>query len=119
MLEASCHCGAVRFQVPGPPTHVTACNCSLCRRLGQLGAPYAPDEVRFIAGEGHTVTYVQGDGTLAMHFCATCFCHTHAVGIGDYAGKFMKVNARLFDPAEVERWRVRHFDGADTWEFLD
>jgi hypothetical protein len=31
----------------------------------------------------------------------------------------MKVNARLFDPAVIENWRVRRFDGADSWTFLD
>jgi hypothetical protein len=84
-----------------------------------LAAPYDPSEVQFISGEGETVAYVQGDKTLAMHHCPTCGCTTHSVGLGEYAGKFMKVNARLFDPAETQHWRVRRFDGADSWTFLD
>jgi len=119
VLEASCHCGAVKFQVPGPPAFLVACNCSLCRRLGQLAASYPPSEVRFIAGQGITVPYIQGDGTLAMHHCPVCGCSTHAEGLGDYAADWMKVNARLFDPAVIENWRVRRFDGADSWTFLD
>jgi hypothetical protein len=31
----------------------------------------------------------------------------------------MGVNARLMDPAVVAAARIRRFDGADTWEFLD
>jgi len=119
MLEASCHCGAVKFQVPKPPDHLVACNCSLCRKIGQLGASYHPGEVRFSAGEGTTIAYIQGDRTIAMHHCPVCGCNTHAAGLGEYAADWMKVNARLFDPAEIAHVRIRHFDGADRWEFLD
>ena len=28
MIEATCHCGAVRIEVPSAPEAVTACNCS-------------------------------------------------------------------------------------------
>jgi hypothetical protein len=29
------------------------------------------------------------------------------------------VNLRNFDPKVLESVQVRHFDGADTWQFLD
>ena len=32
---------------------------------------------------------------------------------------YMAVNLRLADPDVVAKVPVRHFDGADTWEFLD
>ena len=31
----------------------------------------------------------------------------------------MGVNMRMMDPQIVNSIRVRHFDGADTWKFLD
>lgn len=31
----------------------------------------------------------------------------------------MAVNASLADPERLRDIPVRHFDGADTWEFLD
>jgi hypothetical protein len=31
----------------------------------------------------------------------------------------MAVNMNMADPAAIEGIRVRHFDGADTWAFLD
>lgn len=55
MIEASCHCGAVRILVAERPWVLTACNCSLCRRLGTLWAYYRPDEVAIVAGAGTTV----------------------------------------------------------------
>jgi hypothetical protein len=32
MIEASCHCGAVRLEIDSPPAEVTDCHCSICRR---------------------------------------------------------------------------------------
>jgi hypothetical protein len=34
MYTGSCHCGAVRMTLPSKPEVATACNCSLCRRIG-------------------------------------------------------------------------------------
>ena len=59
MLSATCHCGAVRIELPRRPAKLTNCNCS------------------------------------------------------------MAVNARSFDPATLGPVVIRHFDGADTWTFLD
>ena len=117
MAEASCHCGAVRIQTP-KPEQLAECNCSLCRRTGGRWAYFTPDEVSFRAGEGTTVGYVQGDRTLATHHCPGCGCTTHWVGLGDFSDR-VAVNARLMSASDLEGVRVRRFDGADTWTFLD
>lgn len=115
-VEASCHCGAVRFRVASAPTELKACNCSLCRRLGGLWAYYSPKDVVFEARD--TAGYIQGDRSIESHHCRTCGCTTHWQALDpDYDR--MGVNARLMDPAAIEGVRVRRFDGADTWEFLD
>src|SRR5262245_43588488 len=118
MIETSCHCGAVRLKLPYRPQTLTSCNCSLCRRLGTLWAYYPAAEVEIDATEGATVAYIQGGREVAMHHCATCGCVTHwrsLPGGDDRVG----VNTRLADPAEMASVRVRHLDGADTWEYLD
>jgi hypothetical protein len=115
MIEASCHCGAVRIEVESPPGQLTSCNCSICRRLGTLCAYYAPAQVRVT---GSTATYRWGDRSMDFHRCPTCGCHTHWTPV-DPAGDRMGVNARLMDPAVVAGARIRRFDGADTWQFLD
>lgn len=33
-LRGSCHCGATKFEVDGPPATVTACTCSYCSTYG-------------------------------------------------------------------------------------
>lgn len=32
MLKGSCLCGAVRYEVRGPVSHVTHCHCAMCRK---------------------------------------------------------------------------------------
>jgi hypothetical protein len=31
----------------------------------------------------------------------------------------MAVNCRMAAPADIAGMRIRHFDGADTWTYLD
>ena len=114
-IKGSCHCGAVKLEVPGTPDKLTACNCSLCRRIRGLWAYYPADEVKV---EGPTEAYVQGDRTLETHRCLTCGCTTHWLGLGENAAR-AAVNFAMMAPADVEGIRVRRFDGADTWTFLD
>jgi hypothetical protein len=45
MIEASCHCGAVKLEIQSAPNGVTDCNCSICRRYGVLWAYYEPAQV--------------------------------------------------------------------------
>ncbi|HZH26901.1 MAG TPA: GFA family protein [Azospirillaceae bacterium] len=119
MLEASCHCGAIRFEVAERPQWLNSCNCSLCRRIGALWAYDHPSQVRMSAGVGKTVAYVQGDRTLGLHHCPTCGCVTHWESVNKETAERMGLNARLLDPAEIEGVRVRRFDGASTWTYLD
>ena len=115
MIEGTCHCGAVKIEVPEAPRELTSCNCSICRRTGGLWCYFAPAQVRVT---GKTVAYRWGDKTLDLHHCGTCGCMTHWTPV-DPAMERMGVNARLMDPAIVAAARVRRLDGASTWEFLD
>jgi hypothetical protein len=114
-MEGSCHCGAVRIQIPRAPAEVTSCNCSICRRLGTLWAYYRPAEVEVA---GATVTYRWGEESIDFHHCAACGCTTHWSPISA-AVERMGVNARLLDPAILAAARVRRLDGADTWKYFD
>jgi hypothetical protein len=119
MIEASCHCGAVRIQVAERPPRLTSCNCSICRRLGTLWAYYHPSQVTVIAGAGTTVPYVHGDRTLEFHHRPTCGCVTHWEAVQKEGASKMGLNARLMDPADIADVPIRHFDGASTWTYLD
>ena len=119
MIEASCHCGAVRIRVERPQ-RLTSCNCSICRRHGALWVYYDAGQVSFTAGVGTTVPYIQGERTLATHHCPVCGCITHWESLPKQreTGR-IAVNTRLMDPAEISDVPVRRFDGASTWTYLD
>lgn len=118
MIAATCHCGAVRFQIARAPGEVTDCNCSICRRLGALWAYYDPSEVRLETPEADVGGYAWGERMLTFHHCRVCGCTTHWSPM-DETHPRMGVNARLFEPEVLAGIRVRHLDGADTWTFLD
>lgn len=116
IITGSCLCGAVRFEITRP-SQVTSCNCSACRRYAALWA-YAPPATARIAGApGSTIAYSRGDHSLAFHSCATCGATTHWASLTDDK---VALNLRLADdPAQLDGIRLRHFDGAESWRFLD
>jgi hypothetical protein len=116
VIAGRCHCGQVGFEIPEKPQTVTACNCSICRRLGWVLAYFPAEAVRF-TGLGRASGYIQGDRTLASFHCPTCGCATHWRGRGEHAAR-VGVNVRLVDPADLEGVTVRFLDGADTWDYV-
>ena len=116
MIEASCHCGAVKFEIEVAPVSVTECTCSICRRYGVLWAYYQPAQVKLVSGE--TDTYAWSVRSIDFHRCKTCGCVTHWSAV-DPARDRMGVNARLMDLEVLGQARIRHLDGAKTEEYLD
>ena len=119
MHHGSCHCGAVRLTLPATPEVATLCNCSLCRRSG---GPWVYFEFGTVRIEGHpeaTASYVWGDRSLSTIRCATCGCVTHWEPLPATPGVKHGVNLGNFAPELIASVRVRRFDGADTWSFID
>ena len=116
MIKGSCHCGTVTFEILENPAFVIACNCSICRRLNTRWAHSNRTKSTLSAPIGATHIYKWGDKNIEFHSCKTCGCTTHwmATDASRYA-----VNCQLASEADMEGIRVRRFDGADTWEFLD
>lgn len=99
LASASCHCGAVRFEVE-EPEWVLDCNCSHCRLYG---APQR--EVRFSA-KPDTFIYMWGDRELEFHHCRTCGCATHMTQVGVDDAERIAVNARLMRGLDPRRVRL-------------
>ena len=115
MLTATCHCGAVRIEIPRRPRSVTNCNCSICRRYGTLWAYYPAAEV---AVSGRTAAYAWGDKALRFVRCAACGCITHWEAVAPGPRSRVGVNARNFEPQTLGAVRIRLLDGADTWKYV-
>lgn len=119
MLVGTCHCGAVRIEVPEPPREVVDCNCSICRRNGALWAFYAAGTVQLIGHPENTTQYVWGQKTIMTFRCRNCGCVTHWEPLQPEPDGKLGINTRNFDPSALGKVRIRRFDGADTWAYLD
>lgn len=115
MLNLSCHCGAVRVELPAPPAFINACNCSLCRKIGAQWAYFAPDQVR---PSGTTSGYVRADKPGAgaeVHFCPTCGATTHFTltpeTVARHGNTVCGVNMALADEADLAGIELRFPDG--------
>jgi hypothetical protein len=119
VLEASCHCGAVKVLIPRKPRRLTACNCSICRRYGTLWAYFPAKEVRVVAKRGALKGYRWGDRLIRFVHCVICGCVTHWEAARRSESVRVGVNARNLDPEVISGVRIRRLDGAETWRFLD
>lgn len=117
MIEGSCHCGAVRWQLEQTPEAATVCNCTVCRRYGVLWAyDYEGEGIRV---SGATRAYVRGE-SLGFHFCPTCGCvaYWRALAPNKEGRRRIAVNLRLTEPELVARVPIDRFDGLVTFEDL-
>ncbi|MEO7385563.1 MAG: GFA family protein [Gammaproteobacteria bacterium] len=74
-VTGSCLCGAVRYELQGPFSHMGHCHCSICRKHhGAAFATYVAcplDGLRFLSGEDHQGRYDSSPGW-SRPFCLTC-----------------------------------------------
>lgn len=119
MIQGSCHCGNVEFSITEDPRWLTSCNCSICRRLGALWGHVDVESVEILAQDDATITYVHGDKNLAIHSCKNCGCTTHWENLHIEEDSHMAVNFRMCSDADIGKFRVRQFDGAESWTFID
>ncbi len=119
MIRGTCHCGTVTFKTEHTPAWLTRCNCSFCRRTGALWVHVEVRDAVLTYPPGATLTYVWGDKTLAFHTCRICGATTHWMPLDARPDARMGLNALMAKPEAIAAFRVRTFDGADTWDFLD
>jgi hypothetical protein len=117
MIQGSCHCGAVQWQLEAVPESATACNCTICRRYGVL---WAYDfEGEGISVFGPTRAYIRGKW-IGFHFCAKCGCVAfwRSLQPNEDGRRRIAVNLRLAEPEVVAQIPVDHFDGLESFKDL-
>jgi hypothetical protein len=119
LLHGSCHCGAVQLALPQPPQEVIDCNCSICRRIAALWALYPAGAVRIDGHPQQTCDYIWGQKTIRTVRCRHCGCVTHWEPLQPGADAKSGINLRNFEAAAIAQARVRRFDGAVSWDFVD
>ena len=119
MIVATCHCGVVKIEVSSIPESLTRCTCSICHRVGALWA-YCDSATATVYCEPEALTLYQwNDKVIEFNHCNTCGCLTHYESTDNSGDYRIAVNARMINPAEIEKVKIKVFDGADTWEYID
>lgn len=116
-LKASCHCGAIQFEVAEAPTEVTECNCSFCSRRGGLWAYYKTVQFKLLTARDRISTYQFGDYLGHHHHCGVCGCSTYSEfpsfesGKPDFDDPRICINARLLEDFDLKALPIRAVDG--------
>lgn len=119
MLKGSCHCGAVKIEISQLPREATRCNCSVCRRYAATWAYFTEQTVEVSYGSTPAEAYCWGDQLIDFLHCTQCGCITHYKSTAKAKSDRVAVNLNMFPEEAVAEVTVRHFDGAETWKYLD
>ncbi len=77
--KASCHCGAIQFELSLPDglDDPRRCDCSMCRRRGAIVASVSLDGIKITKGEDKLSLYQFNTMTAKHYFCSICGIYTH------------------------------------------
>lgn len=106
----SCHCKKVRFEVTAEIDRASACNCSICSRVGWLMKSVPPSQFKLLSGEGAQTDYQFASKSMHHLFCTTCGIHAYGTFTHDGQEKVL-VNLRCLDDLDVEGLAIDKFDG--------
>jgi hypothetical protein len=114
----SCHCGAVKFEARVDAASGSACNCTVCTKLGQIGTIVRPDAFTLLSGERNLSAYEWGYKTAKRYFCKTCgitcFSRGHLEQLG---GDYVSLNLNALDDIDPAGVKVGYWDGRhDNWQ---
>src|SRR6266571_5090841 len=77
--HASCHCGAVQFELtlPNGLENLRRCNCSFCRMRGAIAASVSLGGLKILKGAEKLTLYQFNTKTAKHYFCSICGIYTH------------------------------------------
>jgi hypothetical protein len=119
MLNIECHCGNVKLTATQLPSSITSCNCSICYRLGALWAYFDSADVELRIAEHPPDSYAWGEKSITYHRCGNCGCTTHYTSTDSDGSQLIALNCRMAPISEIDGIAIRHFDGRDSWRYLD
>lgn len=111
MIQGSCCCGEIRFELLSPPTMMGTCHCSRCRKVGASTFVFVKREsLRWIQGREAVARYEPA----APFKYARCFCRTCGAALGeiDSEEETFPVAAHCLDDDPGVRNRFHEFVSA-------
>jgi hypothetical protein len=120
VLQGSCLCGGVRFEVTGEFEPRSYCNCTSCKRLSG-GAATAngrarSDSIRITAGRELLRTYQPDEGS-AKTFCSVCGSNLFGGGWPESDQASVRLSA-IDSPLESRPTKHIWVRSVATWETL-
>ena len=80
MINGSCCCGAVKFELLNQPTMMGTCHCSRCRKVGASTIVFVrKDDLKWIEGQEH----VQLFEPVSPYIYGRCFCKICGTSLGE------------------------------------
>lgn len=76
LLNGSCHCGAVRFELRSEIAELTTCDCSLCVKKNAVMAKVHESALTVTAGEDVLSLYQWNTRRAKHYFCSRCGIYT-------------------------------------------
>jgi hypothetical protein len=113
----SCHCGAVKFEVEVDATRGSGCNCSICTKLGAIGAIAKPEAFTVIA-DADVTAHRWGGMTATRYFCKHCGITCYSRGnLPELGGDYVSINLRALDGVDPSTIELMHWDGRhNNWD---
>ncbi len=107
-----CHCGKVRYEVAlDLSAKVTACNCSLCGRMGWYLTFVPEAQFKLLSGEDVLTDYQFNRKIIHHLFCSVCGVRSFCRGSRPSGDKMVAINARCLDDVDPASLNVQHVDG--------
>jgi hypothetical protein len=108
MIQGSCCCGAVRFELTSPPDMMGTCHCSRCRKVGAS---------TFVLVKRDTLRWLEGRDAVARYAppppfqYARCFCRSCGTSLGeiDSEAETFPIAAHCLDDDPGVRNRFHEF----------
>jgi len=80
MIQGSCLCGAVKFELSSEPAVMGTCHCSRCRKAGSSTVAFVKKEtLEWVQGKEHVATYRPP----APYKYGRCFCRICGTSLGE------------------------------------
>lgn len=112
-FDGSCHCGKLEVTVDEDiPTKGMTCNCSICRRKGNIHHFTTPDKVSLQGADKHATTYTFNNHNIRHQFCATCGCAPFAQGTDPDGKPMVEINLRCVPACDLNALEISEYDGA-------
>ncbi len=96
MIEGSCCCGTIRFELKEDPSMMGMCHCSRCRKVGASSLVFVKsDKFQIISGRNKIATY-KAESPYKYN---RCFCSVCGTALGEVLSEMdsFPINANRLD----------------------